>query len=221
LKTILFPKIFQPFLCKELIRLGKNNDGGYIVNQIDVLNATQLLSFGIGEDITFETDFYKMNPCSILSFDSNDNTKIHSNFFTDNKKHIRKNLNDGVMIDDIDFGEKTFIKCDIDGEEYSILSNIIQRTKKIIGMVFEFHDVHLHKNFNDVTNFISKIDQKLIHVHINNYTYLKTENGIIPTVIELSFSSSNNLEYTDTITLPNVLDMPNNPLEEDFEIIYK
>lgn len=221
LKKIFFPKILKPFFCEDLIRLGKHNDGGYLVNKDDVLKTKHLLTFGVGEDITFEKNFYQINPCSILSFDSNDNTDVHHPFFIDDKKHVKKNVGKDIPFNSIEILEGTFIKCDIDGDEYSILSDIIKISKNITGMVFEFHDIHLFENYNDMTNFISKIDQKLIHVHINNYTYLKTENGIVPTVIELSFSSSKNIEYVENIDFPHYLDMPNNPDEEDFRIVFQ
>jgi hypothetical protein len=31
MKDITLPKIFEPFYCADLIRLGKDNDGGYLV----------------------------------------------------------------------------------------------------------------------------------------------------------------------------------------------
>lgn len=221
MKTILFPKMFEPFFCGSLIRLGKDNDGGYIVNRDDVLNAKQLLSLGVGEDITFEKHFYEVNDCPIISYDANENTDKHSSFFVGNKHHFKKNINKDISFESIQIPERTFIKCDIDGDEYQILPNIIKKSKNIIGMAFEFHDVHEFENYNDLTNFISKIDQKIVHVHINNYTYLKTDQGIIPTVIEISFSSSNDLEYREDIHLPHILDMPNNILDDDFRIIFK
>ena len=55
------PKYLQPYYVKNLIRLGKNNDGGYIVNAIDVKNTKNLISLGISFDYSFEEHFLKMN----------------------------------------------------------------------------------------------------------------------------------------------------------------
>ena len=57
---IKLPKIFRPFECLQLIRLGKDNDGGYIVNKHDVDKTDLLISFGIGNDWSFEKVFLKI-----------------------------------------------------------------------------------------------------------------------------------------------------------------
>jgi len=55
----MLPKEFKPDGLYDLVRLGKNNDGGYLVckNSIDVSNC--LISFGINDDFYFEEDFIK------------------------------------------------------------------------------------------------------------------------------------------------------------------
>ena len=58
---VVLPNFLNPYKCKNLIRLGKNNDGGYIVNPIDVNNTKNLISLGISFDYSFEEDFLKIN----------------------------------------------------------------------------------------------------------------------------------------------------------------
>jgi len=58
---VVLPNFLNPYKVKNLIRLGKNNDGGYIVNAIDVNNTKNLISLGISFDYSFEEDFLKMN----------------------------------------------------------------------------------------------------------------------------------------------------------------
>ena len=58
---VVLPNFLNPYAVKNLIRLGKNNDGGYIVNPIDVENTKNLISLGISFDYSFEEDFLKMN----------------------------------------------------------------------------------------------------------------------------------------------------------------
>lgn len=54
-----FPLIFKPYLSKNLLRLGHNKDGGYIINQ-EILNKSEvLLTFGLGDEFSFEEDFKK------------------------------------------------------------------------------------------------------------------------------------------------------------------
>ena len=230
---VTLPKFLQPFYCKDLVRLGKDNDGGYLINQQDILNTDTLLSLGIGEDWSFEEEFTGVKGCSLIAYDGSlsadklaanaDLRKRYLNFFSGNRGHVDKNI--GIGIKDILFesvltGEKTFLKCDIEGSEYGILEDIIKYTKRFTGMVIEFHDINKQENFYSIINFISKIDQKLVHIHVNNYSYCITDTGCIPNVLELTFTSSSNIKLEKIITLPNSLDMPNNPEDEEFKIIF-
>lgn len=221
---IKLPKIFQPFRSSNLIRLGKNYDGGYIVDKNDVERSKVLVSFGIGDDCSFEQDFSDINNCYIAAFDKNVNPDIKSSFFnTDHRVLVQKYISLHDTFDEmsinvaLDNDNDVFLKCDIEGGEYAILDYLIQNSKRFTGMVLEFHSVNKPENLNDITNFISKIDQKLLHIHINNWGYYQTNNGNVPDVIELSFTSSD-VEYDKTIRLPNDLDMPNNPNDAEFRI---
>ena len=230
---VTMPKFIQPFYCKDLVRLGKDNDGGYLVNEHDVLNTEILIGLGVAEDWSFEEQFTNIKGCSLMAYDGSLNAdklaanadlrKRYLNFFSGNRGHVDKNI--GIGIKDILFesvltGEKTFLKCDIEGSEYGILEDIIKYTKRFTGMVIEFHDINKQENFYSIINFISKIDQKLVHIHVNNYSYCITDTGCIPNVLELTFTSSSNIKLEKIITLPNSLDMPNNPEDEEFKIIF-
>ena len=231
--TVTLPKIFQPFHCEDLIRLGKINDGGYLVNRQDVINSNNLLSLGIGEDWSFEKDFILINDCKIVAYDSSLNkSRMRYNktledsyniFFTGNKYHVEKNIGAGpndVPFVDTSTEKNTFLKCDIEGAEYDILYDLIKLTKQYTGMVIEFHEINKSNNFHNLINFISKVDHKLVHIHINNYFYYKTDNGCAPDILDLRFTSSPNISLGKNITLPNKLDMPNNPNDKEFEILF-
>ena len=66
---IMLDRIFQPKHLYDLIRIGKDNDGGYLVEKKSLKNAKSLISFGISTDWSFEKDFYKLNPVSIHAYD--------------------------------------------------------------------------------------------------------------------------------------------------------
>ena len=238
MKTIALPRILQPFYCSDLIRIGKDNDGGYLVNKNDISKSKTLLSFGINDDWSFEEHFLNLNNCPLYGYDNSVNNemlknknlqKSHKEFFQGKKQHIPKNVGKYDSDDEISFknllqdkGSDIFLKCDIEGSEYDILDDIIINTKSFSAIVMEFHDINDPIKFNELSNFISKIDQKLVHVHINNYTYLEVGNGqsYVPSVIELSFTSSTNISLKRNIKLPNALDMPNCSDRDDFAIIF-
>ena len=211
------PRMLQPFYCEELIRLGKAYDGGYLVNKLDVLKTKKILSFGIGSDSSFEQDFLQLKSCPLDAYDDTDSAlelfKEDCRFFPE--AITPKNI-DSIL--EAEQGP-VFLKCDIEGAEYAILDVLISKSRILSGVAIELHDVH--NNFTEVADFIAKLGMPLIHVHVNNYTYLKGEGFNIPTVLELTFTSSNNIALDRDITLPHVLDMPNNPKEPQFSIGFR
>ena len=66
LVNVRLPKIFQPYDC-DLIRLGSQNDGGYLVCQDDIKGGGLYLR--ISDDWTFEAAYSKTTGNGVLAFD--------------------------------------------------------------------------------------------------------------------------------------------------------
>lgn len=107
----ILPLILKPKFETELIRLGKNNDGGYLIPQKSLNSSDKLYSFGLNDDYSFEKDFFKKTNVEVVCFDESVNYKfflkhiLHGKFikffqylgyrfFFDGKKrkHIKKNI---------------------------------------------------------------------------------------------------------------------------------
>ncbi|MFM8245188.1 MAG: FkbM family methyltransferase [Candidatus Fonsibacter sp.] len=58
----MLPKILMPIKEYSLIRVGKNFDGGYLIGKKSIENSDVLLTFGVGDDCSFERNFLKINP---------------------------------------------------------------------------------------------------------------------------------------------------------------
>ncbi len=68
----MLPLEFRPSALYNLIRLGQDNDGGYLVGANAALKSEYIVSFGINDDWSFEEQFKKYNPkIKILAFDPN------------------------------------------------------------------------------------------------------------------------------------------------------
>ena len=57
--NIVLPNFLNPRKFQDLIRIGKDNDGGYIVRSQDIEDTRNLISLGISFDFSFEEDFLK------------------------------------------------------------------------------------------------------------------------------------------------------------------
>ena len=75
-EVIQLPKFFKPLYQTELIRVGRDNDGGYLIPK-QSLNQTKLLySFGLSDDWSFEEEFYNKTNAKIICYDPTVNWKL-------------------------------------------------------------------------------------------------------------------------------------------------
>ncbi len=78
------PKFLQPKKIKSLVRVGKHNDGGYLVDPRSIEVTDFLLTFGISDDWSFEQQFLQSKTVPLVSFDGS----VGFKFFL--KKTVKK-----------------------------------------------------------------------------------------------------------------------------------
>jgi len=66
---VFLSKIFKPKGNYDLIRLGKQNDSGYLVDQRDVNDANILVSLGVCHAWSFEESFLEYNKVPVEAYD--------------------------------------------------------------------------------------------------------------------------------------------------------
>ncbi|MBQ3565444.1 MAG: FkbM family methyltransferase [Alphaproteobacteria bacterium] len=223
----------------KLIRLGKNNDCGYVV-PIEALEASDaLLGYGIDNDISFEREFCQRfdKPsfgfdCGIPGIETGDNrchffsecigtsdyiyswqtSSGHVSSFSDQLQRLK--LTD----------KKVFIKMDIEGAEFEVLNGILDYSNNITGIVLELH-ISL-KNAEKALDILSSLERNfvLIHLHGNNVSleYFKTKyaKNHIPFALELTYVNKNLLssyEISDNQKHPKPIDQPAWPYFSDCE----
>ena len=74
MKAIL-PNFLKFKTAKDLIRLGRDNDGGYLISKKDIQHSDILISLGISSDWSYEKDFLSYKKVPILAFDGTINSK--------------------------------------------------------------------------------------------------------------------------------------------------
>ena len=217
----------KPIDCGiELIRIGGNNDGGYLVPD-DLEGVKFSFSPGVSNIANFEYECLERGILSFLADYSVNNPPIelkdcqflkkfvgaYNNFQTITlEKWISESLPK-------DFKEDLILQMDIEGAEYeTLLATPVSILEKFRIMVVEFHHFHNLDNkeyYNLVNATIEKIKETFdpVHLHANNYEGITNVNGVLmPSVIEVTFLRKDRVKHTNKLyTLPHLLDQPNNP----------
>jgi len=203
------------------VRLGKDNDGGYIICEITNIQYTILLAGGIESDISFEEDFLKRYPSvNCFAFDGTIESLPKKNEkITFIKKNIGSENSETLtnIHDIIDANNNIFVKMDIEGGEIPWIASLTsEQIDKFEQIVMEFH-CPFSESENEVFNKINETHY-LIHFHGNNCGGIRYHRGIIiPNVFECTylhkkyFTSEPDL---NTDPIPSSLDMKNVQLDE-------
>jgi hypothetical protein len=62
-------KLFNLHKTYNLIRVGRDNDGGYLVEKNSISNAKHLVSMGLNDDWSFEKHFVSLNKVGVHVYD--------------------------------------------------------------------------------------------------------------------------------------------------------
>ena len=210
------------------IRIGKNNDGGYVIVDIPDIQYNTLLAGGINGDISFEEHFItKYNGIKCYAFDGTikklpkDNTNI--SFI---KKNIGANNSDKLtnIHDIINNTNNIFVKMDIEGGEIPWLQSLSNdQMNKFEQIVMEFHKPFSNKEINTFNN-LNKTHY-LVHFHPNNNCGVTDYKVIImPNVFECTYLHKkyfNTLPELNTESIPTKLDQKNINWKPDIIINYQ
>tara|TARA_B100000029_G_scaffold516568_1_gene631216 strand:- start:3777 stop:4574 length:798 start_codon:yes stop_codon:yes gene_type:complete len=187
----------KPHVCKNLKRIGRNQDGGYVVNIESILNNKILVSFGLGLDWSFELEFLRINKLGkVYIFDNSINIftfflpflKCLKRFLT-----FRKNLNDiknrasdmfeylsFISKKNVFFSKKT-IGLNSEKNEISlknVLDNIKSEQKLILKIDIEGTEYDL---IEEILQSSSRLDLLIIEFHntdLNESNFTKSINSL-------------------------------------------
>jgi len=210
-------------------RLGKDDDGGYIVFDLPC-TYDLLLSGGVCDDISFEVAFCSLHPqVPCAAFDGTVNGlpagAQHPNitFF---KKNIGSENTDSLTNwhEYLDKFQNVFIKMDIEGHEFPWLNSLsLSQLANVAQIVMEFHEP---MNAFHQAQF-DKLNQThyLVHFHGNNcnQTLVRHHNVIVPNVFECTYVNKKFFlkpPELNTEKLPSALDRKNSPHVPELQINY-
>lgn len=219
------------FLTK--IRLGPNEDGGYVVPEIILEKCNYLFTYGVGSDIRYEEDFVEKYGKPAFLFDhtinhiNTDHLRQGLKFFPQGLGVNKDNCRDWYEnYKELDCTGDILLKIDIEGREYEYFKNtdILQLKENVAGLLLEVHWIDNEQNLKDTIDILNKIKENFIlcHIHGNNWGELWDYKGYqLPKVLELTFINKKLVTFTkpNTQSYPiHNLDLPNNPNKEDYKL---
>jgi hypothetical protein len=197
-------KLFPLKTDKELIRLGPNGDGGYLVPD-DLKGIAACFSPGVDSVSEFEHDCLERGMKIYMADRTVDkpNLNIAPEHYHFLKKHIGYFDDDDQItldswVDNYEPGTTDLLlQMDIEGAEYySILNASEKLMRRFRIIVIEFHDLHelwYPYFFNLADAAFNKLlhTHSCVHIHPNNYFgegAISTRFGVnIPTIAEFTF----------------------------------
>jgi hypothetical protein len=179
-----------PIAVPDLIRLGGKMDGGYLVPQSVVEKSQGLLSFGLGDDFTFDQDWHTLKPTDPINmYDASvtrdsiqvsvnssarghlDLKTMYDEFFQGNRKHVNEFIGPNNFAEALDrIGvDQVFIKMDIESSEYNLIDTIVAHRDRITGIAMEWHQCE--KRSAKWQEAVEKWQEHyaIVHLHGNNH----------------------------------------------------
>jgi hypothetical protein len=185
---------------KDLIRIGGNGDGGYLIPD-DLEGIEYCFSPGVGPMADFENDLADRGIRSFLADYSVDSPPLTRPEFTFDKKFLGS-TDSGPFITLASWKDKylmsytgdMILQMDIEGFEYQVLVNTPDKLlNQFRIIVIEFHSLHRLFDLFDYGLFLSCFGKLLenfyvVHAHPCNSSDSVTKGNIkVPRLMELTF----------------------------------
>lgn len=223
-------KLLETYNFDKKIRLGTNEDGGYVIADLDELYDCYI-SCGISNEASFDRDFLKKynNIGKNNSYAFDGTIKDYPWQYTTDIQFIKKNISN--INDDnntnldylINNNNNIFLAIDIEGGEYPWILSLNQKDlNKFKQICIEFHGLNDNSwgtQLKDKIKCLKKLSDThyLIHAHGNNNSGIQNS---IPDVLELTYVNRNyfkEIPSKNNIPFPiKDLDYPNKKSKKDY-----
>jgi len=231
-----------PVAVPDLVRLGGKMDGGYLVPQRAIDHAQGLLSFGLGDDFTFDQDWHRLKPqdpihmydASVkyesLSIRINTGVRGHidikseyQQFFQGSVRHWEEYIGPDNFVQALDrMGvDQVFIKMDIEGSEYPLIDLFVEHHRRIAGIAIEWHNcANRDSRWKAAVDKLSE-HYDIVHLHGNNH--VTPDNDGIFGCMELTHVRRDLVESTELRKQIHItdLDYSNVHGQDDYEYYFE
>lgn len=231
-------------------RIGNQGDGGYVVAWELCEKTDVLYSFGIGDDISFESEFAERFQCdeiNLIDGTIRNLPRVHRKFKW-KQENVHRNLDQIISYN----GNNALLKMDIEWGEWTALYSANRDTfQKFNQLIIEFHIVHIpdvpkeqySHYFNEFYQSIyNKINRNIFrqyflvmcklldlfyifHIHANNsLPKISISGHSFPPLLEISFIRKDLISSIPKLSQEkypiNGIDYPNKNDRPDIEKVY-
>lgn len=238
-------KLFNLNKTYDLIRIGRDNDGGYLVERESLMNSKFLIGMGLNDDWSFEKDFVALNKVGVHVYDHTVNMLFWKAYYRNIFRQFRYKFQKGLLRRLLKYvqylfffrNKKHYKECI--GKE-TPLKKVLSRVNKspvflkidIEGSEYQILDElvlnadtisGLVIEFHDVNVFLDKIYKfvqdfqlQLVHIHGNNYGGQALLG--YPLVLEMTFAKNPIPIDNTSPSFPHKLDMTNNAFASELNL---
>lgn len=206
---------------KELIRLGPDGDGGYLLPD-DLENIEACFSPGVGELFGFEEGCAAYGMKIYMADKSVPDPKLPKDTYQFIPKFIGPvskegfiTIEDWVKENQVDENSDLILQMDIEGFEYltllSIPDSIMKRFRIIVLECHYLEKLWNQEFFNTASAAFEKVlrNHTCVHIHPNNYLEIDNTYGVeIPKLAEFTFYRNDRIKTKQLQTVfPHPLDV--------------
>ncbi len=211
---------------KTLVRKGRDFDGGYVMLNDRLENAT-VYSLGISDDVSWDLDMAKLG-CEVFQYDHTierfplDHPKFHSFKIgicerpSDNP--VMKTIDELIEINNHRDENDIILKMDIEGGEWKVFEAMAESTlTRFSQIILELHWITVLDDTNHLRRLITALEKlnkthQLIHLHANNYGRVAFVGGtLLPDSLEVAYVRKEDHTFSECKKIfPTELDMPCN-----------
>ena len=209
----------------DLVRIGRDNDGGYIMLN-DFNQGGIAYSFGISDEVSWDKDMARRG-YDVFMYDHTikklpeENSRFH--FFrqglssSKNNSEQLKTLEYFIKQNNHDNQSDMILKMDVEGAEWGFLESVKPETlSQFSQLTFEFHDIINRQSLKKYSLYfiLRKINEthQLIHLHANNNgAYITVGGKNFCSLFEVTYVLRDKYKFVSDydVNLPLKLDMPN------------
>lgn len=171
------PDFLWPYRSDHLVRIGRDNDGGYVIDGRDLAPSEALIAFGINDDWSFEEQFHQRRPVPVHGYDAYVSPKIFlaraasSLIRRDGLPAVRNQLRARRELPRFFSGEHTFnqVAIGLDWPPYSLpLKSALQRSvPNLKGKVYLKIDIEgsEYRLLDELVEYADRISGLAIEFH--------------------------------------------------------